>query len=163
MKNPTFAHGKKANAIAAIESGKIKYPAYVFMQDVSQYGFVNKENELETVGIPTLVGTLDEKVILSSLEDGIYQVKGEHQITEDSTTFVTSSYILAIVQTIDGIKKIRRITADESTVYSLEPDKPVVVDTIATQQDVENAIDENVQPEDDENIEKLFETEITNG
>ena len=133
MLTPIFTHGSYDNTIKAIETGKIKYPAYCWITDRGQYGFINKSNELEIIGIPELVGTLDNTLILSALNDGLYQVKGQHKITANHpTTFDCDSFILVVVQTIDGIKKIRRITADELTTYTIGEDLSVEADEVAT-------------------------------
>lgn len=133
MLAPIFTHGTYANTIKAIAEGKIKYPGYCWIVDTSQYGFINKNNELEMIGIPELTGTLENKIILSSLYDGLYQIKGQHTITADyPTTFDCSSPILVVVQTIGGIKKVRRITADELSAYTINEDLTVSVDEVAT-------------------------------
>ena len=135
MLAPIFTHGTYENTIKAIESGKIKYPSYCWITDKGQYGFLNKNNELEVVGIPELTGTLDNKIILSSLNDGLYQVKGQHKITADhATTFDCSSYIIVIIQTINETKKIRRITADELTTYIVGEDLSVKSNEVATKE-----------------------------
>ena len=133
MLAPIFTHGTLANTKKAISEGKIKYPAYCWCTDVEQYGFLNKNNELEIIGIPCLTGTLDNTLILSTLNDGLYQVKGQHKITANHpTTFDCDSFILVVVQTIDGIRKIRRITADELTTYTIGEDLSVEADEVAT-------------------------------
>lgn len=133
MLAPIFTHGTYENTIKALEDGKIKYPAYCWVTDKNLYGFINKNNELEWIGIPSENGTMQNPIILSSLNDGLYQVKGQHKITADyPTTFDTASYILVVVQTIDGVKKIRRITADELSVYTINEDLSVDVNEVAT-------------------------------
>lgn len=134
MLAPIFTHGTYANTIKAIEEGKIKYPAYLWISDRGQYGFLNKQNQLEVIGIPELTGTLENKIILSSLYDGLYQVRGQHKITADHpTTFDSSSPILVVVQTIGGVKKVRRITADEVIGYTINEDLSVETNPVATE------------------------------
>lgn len=133
MLAPIFTHGTLENTKKAMQEGKIKYPAYCWCTDVSQYGFINKHNELEFIGIPELTGTLENKIILSSLDDGLYQVKGQHKITADhATTFDSSSFILVVVQTTAEGKKVRRITADELTTYTIGEDLSVTANEVAT-------------------------------
>ena len=132
---PIFAHGKMENVQKAIDTGNVKYPAYIWIADLGQYGFLNKNNELEIIGIPQLTGTIDNVVILSSLTDGLYQIRGQYKITQDYvTTFNCDSYALVIVQTVDDIKKIRRITADDLTTYNIEEDLSVTSDEIVTKE-----------------------------
>ena len=72
-------------------------------------------------------------IILSSLEDGLYQIKGQHKITPTHETVFTSfSPIIVVIQTINNKKKIRRITADELTTYTVENDMSVRVNEVAT-------------------------------
>lgn len=133
MLAPIFTHGTYENTIKAIADKKIKYPCYCWITDRGQYGFLNKQNQLEVIGIPELTGTMQNKIVLSSLDDGLYQVKGQHTITADyPTTFDCTNFILVVVQTIDGVKKIRRITADELSVYIINEDLSVSVDEVAT-------------------------------
>ena len=133
MKYPTFAHGKMVNIQKAIADGKIQYPSYIWCTDLDVYCFLNKDGELEQCGIPQLTGTLENEIILSSLDDGLYEVKGRHKITAShATTFDCSGFILVVVQTIGGVKKVRRITADELSVYTIQEDLTVSVDEVAT-------------------------------
>ena len=135
MLTPIFTHGTYANTIKAINEGKLRYPAYCWCVDTSQYGFVNKNNELEIIGIPTLVGTQENEIILSSLYDGLYEIKGQHKITaNDETTYYSMSNILCIVQTINGKKKVKRITADQIEDCVVEEDLSVTRDIVATQE-----------------------------
>ncbi len=134
MLAPIFTHGTLENTVKAIAEGKIRYPGYCWITDKSLYGFINKNNKLEIIGIPTLTGTLENQIILSTLDDGLYQVRGQHKITaNDPTTFLSASYIICIVQTINGIKKIKRITADDVTNYTIEEDLAVVKDSYVTE------------------------------
>lgn len=134
MLAPIFTHGTYANTVKAIQEGKIKYPGYCWIVDTGQYGFINKYNELEIIGIPQLTGTLENEIILNILKDGIYQVKGQHRITaNDPTVYLSTSFIYCIVQTIDGKKKIKRITADEIIDYVIEEDLSVTRDAIVTE------------------------------
>lgn len=135
MLTPIFTHGTYANTIKAIEDGKIKYPAYCWMTDVQQYGFLNKNNELEVIGIPELTGTEENEIILSLLNDGLYQIKGKHKITaNDETTYYSMSPILCVVQTIDGQKKVKRITADTIEDCVVNENLEVTRETVATKE-----------------------------
>lgn len=117
---PNFVHGKMENVQKAIDAKKIVYPSYVWITDLQQYGFLNKNNELETIGIPVLAGTLSNIVILSDLSDGLYKINGQYKITSDSETiFSVPIDTLTIIQTIDNIKKIRVVTIDEIITYSV--------------------------------------------
>lgn len=183
MLAPIFTHGTLENTKKAMQEGKIKYPAYCWCTDVSQYGFINKHNELEFIGIPELTGTLENKIILSSLDDGLYQVKGQHKITADhATTFDSSSFILVVVQTTAEGKKVRRITADELTTYTIGEDLSVTANEVATKdyldekgyatedyvdakiavlkQELEDEIEELVEPVVRPMVEQIIDEEI---
>ncbi len=135
MLTPIFTHGTYANTQKAIDEGKLKYPAYCWCSDVQQYGFVNKDNKLEIIGIPELAGTAQDMVILSTLNDGIYQVSGQYTITADyPTIFLSTSDDLCIVQTIDEKKIVKRITANEIANYVIEDDLSVTTSIVATQE-----------------------------
>lgn len=135
MLTPIFTHGTYENTVKAISDGRLKYPAYCWCVDTSQYGFVNKNNELEIIGIPTLVGTQENEIILSSLNDGLYEVKGQHKITaNDETTYYSMSNILCVVQTIDGKKKVKRITADTIEDCVVDENLEVTRETVATKE-----------------------------
>lgn len=134
MLAPIFTHGTYANTVKAIEEGKIKYPAYLWISDKGQYGFLNKQNQLEVIGISELTGTIQNKIILSTLDDGLYQVRGQYKITADHpTTFDSSSYILVVVQTVGGLKKVTRISSDEVVRYVIEEDLSVTEDAYVTE------------------------------
>lgn len=199
MKYPAFAHGSMVNIKKAIAEGRIKYPTYIWCTDLDVYCFLNKDGELEQCGIPQLTGTIQNKIILSALDDGLYQVKGQHKITDDHpTTFDSTSFILVVVQTVGGVKKVRRIDAESLTAYTINDDLSVTEDEVATKdyldekgyvtadyvdakiaaleeiilEDVEAAlpdmiaplvrpvvdeeIERMIQPEDNQNIEDLF-------
>ena len=134
MLAPIFTHGTYENTIKAIQEGKIKYPSYCWVTDRGQYGFLNKQNQLEIIGIPELTGTIQNKIILSALDDGLYQVKGQHKITDDHpTTFDSTSFILVVVQTVDGVKKVSRIASDEVVRYEIGDDLTVTEDAYVTE------------------------------
>ena len=134
MKAPIFTHGTYENTIKAIQEGKIKYPAYCWITDKEQYGFLNKNNELETIGIPLLTGTLEKQIILSELDDGLYEIKGQYKITSKSeTTYSSSTNIICMVVTIDEIKKIKCISFDEIVNYQIE-DNTITSDTYITEE-----------------------------
>lgn len=139
MLAPIFTHGTYDNTINAITDGKIKYPAYCWITDRGQYGFLNKQNQLEIIGIPEFTGTMQNPIILSSLDDGLYQIKGQHKITaEDDTTFYSMTSIICVVQTLDEKKKIKRITADEIIDYVVNEDLSVARDIIVTESYLES-------------------------
>ena len=168
MLTPVFTHGTYEHTIEAIQQGKIKYPCYCWITDIQEYGFLNKNNELETIGIPSYTGTLEEKIVLSTLNDGIYNIKGQHMITKDSVTiFSTESFITVIIQTINNEQHIKYITSDEISDYVVidgsEVSKASYVTTAymeekgyTTATDVEDIINESIVDYPDDDIRALF-------
>ena len=113
MKAPVFAYGTMESLVKAVEKGKIKYPAYVWLKDTYQYAFVNKQKGIEVVGLPKLIGTLEKQIILSELDGGVYEIKGQYKITENGeTVYLSASYVIAIIKQTDEGAKVRLITAD---------------------------------------------------
>lgn len=134
MKAPVFAYGTYDALKKAIQSGKIGYPTYAWVHDSLQYAFVNKNLQIEMVGIPKLTGTLDEEIILSELDDGVYTILGQHKVTPTSeTVFLAASYIIAIIATDNDKKKIRRITADSIDDYVVDGETETKANTYVTE------------------------------
>lgn len=119
IKNPIFAHGSEAAIKSLIESGEIKYPAYLWYTDSRTYNFLNKKGQIESVGFPKLIGTLENEIILADLPDGIYYVQGQYRVVSGSEpTFLAASYIVVLVG--NNGNKVRRITADDFEDYTIE-------------------------------------------
>lgn len=170
MKAPIFTHGTYENTIKAIQEGKIKYPAYCWLTNIEQYGFLNKNNELETIGIPVLTGTIEKQIILSELNDGLYEIKGQYKITSESETiFFSFAPISCIIQTIDEVKKIKHITSNEIVDYTIANDE-ISSDTYITEsylrdhgyvtEDYVNLRIEALKQEIEDEIETLIEPVI---
>jgi len=167
MKAPVFTHGTYENTIKAIQEGKIKYPAYCWITNKEQYGFLNKNNELETIGIPVLTGTLEKQIILSELDDGLYEIKGQYKITSESeTVFFSFTPISCIIQTINEVKKIKHITSNEIVDYTITSEE-ITSDTYITEsflqkhgyatEDYVDLKTEALKQEIEDNIESLIE------
>ena len=133
MKAPVFAYGTMDALEKAIEKGKIKYPAYVWLKDTLQYAFINKNQQIELVGLPKLTGTLDQQLILSELSGGVYEIKGQYKITENAeTVFLSASYVIAIVKRIENGAKVRLITADNIYDFTTEGEEIIGMDKNVT-------------------------------
>ena len=114
MKAPVFAHGSLAELQSAIQTGKIKYPAYCLVYDTLQYAFVNKKAEIELVGIPKHTGNVEVPLILSELENGVHLVSGSYKMARNSETVNSSiAYFIVLVNNEGGITTVRTITANE--------------------------------------------------
>lgn len=133
MKAPVFAYGTMDALEKAIEKGKIKYPAYVWLKDTLQYAFINKNQQIELVGLPKLTGTLDQQLILSELSGGVYEIKGQYKITENAeTVFLSASYVIAIIKRTEDGAKVRLITADNIYDFTTEGEDIIETDKNVT-------------------------------
>ena len=138
MKAPVFAYGSYESLVKAIADGKIKYPTYCWLKDTLQYAFVNKQGEIELVGIPKLTGTLEREILMNELPDGVYEIRGQHKIAESAeTVYLSASYIVGIVASDGDTKKIRRITADDVDDWEVTDGVATKVRTYVTDQYLE--------------------------
>lgn len=97
-----------------------KYTAYVVNQDsngVYSATTLSAENiDYNTLGnrpIENLIGTLDIPIMISSLDVGMYKVKGQYKISAtDITTYLSTDGDLFIIEESDTEKFIKRFTKD---------------------------------------------------
>ena len=68
--------------------------------------------------IINLVGTLDEPIMVSELDNGIYRIKGQYKISslEDTIYLSASDIICTVAKDTKGIT-VKRITSDDITDY----------------------------------------------
>ena len=89
-------------------------------------------------GIPEIIGTFENPIILAELEYGLYRVKGTYKISENyPTVFMTAIDHLAFVNEGEDIN-IKVITEDEITDYIVEGNDVTLIDNYATVQYVED-------------------------
>lgn len=92
---------------------------------------------LEVFGIPELVGTTGNPIILSELESGLYRVKGTYKISPaHPTTYLTAIDHLAFVAEGEDVN-IKVITEHNITDYIVEGDEVTFVNNYATVKYVE--------------------------
>lgn len=97
-----------------------KYSAYIVNQDPNGIYFataLSVENiDYNTLGnrpIKNLVGTLDSPIMISSLDTGMYKVKGQYKVsTTDITTYLSTDGDLFIIEESATEKLIKRFTKD---------------------------------------------------
>ena len=97
-----------------------KYTAYIVNQDPNGVYFataLSAENiDYNTLGnrpIKNLIGTLDIPIMISSLDVGMYKVKGQYKISAtDITTYLSTDGDLFIIEESDAEKFIKRFTKD---------------------------------------------------
>ena len=77
--------------------------------------------DYDTLGnrpIVNLVGTLDEPIMVSELDDGIYRIKGQYKISDlEKTIYLSASDILMTVSKNNQNIEIKKITSDNITDY----------------------------------------------
>lgn len=97
-----------------------KYTAYIVNQDPNGVYFataLSVDNiDYNTLGnrpIKNLIGTLDTPIMISSLDTGMYKVKGQYKISAtDITTYLSTDGDLFIIEESDTEKFIKRFTKD---------------------------------------------------
>ena len=97
-----------------------KYTAYIVNQDPNGVYFataLSVENiDYNTLGnrpIKNLVGTLDSPIMISSLDTGMYKVKGQYKVSAtDITTYLSTDGDLFIIEESATEKLIKRFTKD---------------------------------------------------
>lgn len=83
-------------------------------------------------GIPEIIGTAEQPIILSLLEPGLYRVKGTYKISpEYATTFITTIDHIAFVAGDDEIN-IKVVTEHNITDYIVEDDAVTFINNYAT-------------------------------
>ena len=107
---------------------------YVWHSDTQTWEF------LENFGIPSVIGTTENPVILSELEFGLYRVKGTYKISPSHPTmFLTAIDHLAFVAEGDNEDiNIKVITEHNITDYIVEGDDVIFFTIYATQKYVED-------------------------
>lgn len=89
-------------------------------------------NTLGNKPIINLVGTYSEPVLVESLKDGVYSIKGQYKISElIETVYLAASNILFIVETIEDMTYVKKIASNEIVDYAITVDN-VAKSTIAT-------------------------------
>lgn len=85
------------------------------------------EIDYNTIGnkpVVNLVGTLDSPIVLSTMENGVYSVKGQYKIApNDATVFLNSTANICMVEhTDDGKTHVKRVAINEIKDYEVVED-----------------------------------------
>ena len=89
-------------------------------------------------GIPELIGTTENPIILAELEPGLYRVKGTYKISADyPTVFITTIDHIAFVNSDEDIN-IKVITEKAVTDYIVENKNVIFINGYATEKYVED-------------------------
>ena len=98
-----------------------KCKGYIVNKGINDVYFVDAltvdDIDYNTIGnrpIENLVGTLDIPILIDSLSDGIYKIKGQYKISNtDITTYLSADGDLFIIENTDTEKHIKRFTKDD--------------------------------------------------
>lgn len=122
MKTPTIFMGtSKALNNAIGNNSKITFPSQFWTTDTQQYGYLTQDGQLRMVGVPKLNGTLDNPIVVSELESGIYSITGQHKIDRtEKTIYLSAVPVIYQVSVNDTKTKIKRITASNITDIVIE-------------------------------------------
>lgn len=70
--------------------------------------------------IDVLTGTVFSPIVVATLNDGFYKLNGAYKISDDIVTvYSTSSGHFVMVETINGVKHVKQITADKIIDYTI--------------------------------------------
>lgn len=127
--------------VVSILSGE-EYLGYIVNQTTGGIFYVsplssknNANLDYDTLGnkpIINLVGTYEEPILVESLEDGTYSIKGQYKISEQiETIYLSATGLIFVVETIDGVTYVKRISAKEIVDYVITENN-IEVSTIAT-------------------------------
>ena len=108
----------------------------ILYRDTYRGYIVNKKNDIfkviplwehpesidyDTLGnrpIINLIGTLDKPLMISNLDSGIYNIKGQYKISSlEETIYLSVSNVIIVVEKDSAKIKVKRITSDTITNY----------------------------------------------
>lgn len=141
--NRTFITLDTVEQRDAIDTTKLINGRMVRVNDVGgvvvYYAWNSATQEWEKIeessgqGIPEIIGTNENPIILSELEPGLYRVKGVYKISPNyPTIFMTGIDHIAFVNAGDEYVEIKVITQSEITDYGVEHDDVTFIDQYAT-------------------------------
>lgn len=131
-----------AGQLVSILSGDT-YKAYVVNKNntgfyVEPLSHVTDNVDYDTLGnrpIINLTGTLDEPVMVEKLENGIYAIIGQYQISHLlGTVFLSATRNLFMVEhSEDGATYVKKITSREITNYTIVEEEIIISHCVTTQ------------------------------
>lgn len=82
--------------------------------------------DYDTLGnrpIVNMYGTIDNPIIVSSLDSGTYKIRGQFKVSElEETVYLSGSEVLFIVKNKNNVVNIKMITSDNITDYEIKDD-----------------------------------------
>ena len=126
--------------VSIYDSNKEKYQGYLVNSDTNGKYYVSQigsdldidYNGLGNRPIINLSGAVSNPIKLSELSDGVYSITGSYVVSDDiSTVFSSASGNLFVIETLEEIKHIKKITSSEITDYTVHSDE-TMTSTVAT-------------------------------
>lgn len=100
--------------------------------------------------IDVVTGSVFEPILITDLKDGFYKVVGAYKMSGDAVTVYSSSTgHFVVVETIDGVKYIKQITAQKIIDYKVDTTGTVTLEEMPTKQWVKEQKFATVQYVDD--------------
>lgn len=100
--------------------------------------------------IDIVTGSVFEPILITDLKDGFYKVVGAYKMSGDAVTVYSSSTgHFVVVETIDGVKYIKQITAQKIIDYKVDVTGTVSSEEIPTKQWIKDQNFATVQYVDD--------------
>lgn len=117
------------------------YKAYIVNQDDTGFYVTALQDSTDVIDydslgnrpIINLTGTVESPVMVEDLEDGIYAIKGQYQIsTLLETIYLSANKNLLIVEHADGITYIKKITSNEITNFTITSEEIQISHCVTT-------------------------------
>lgn len=108
---------------------------YIWNAETREWEVIDQDQ-----GIPELVGTATNPIILSRLEQGLYRVKGVYLVSPTSDTSINTNIDHIVFVSGDDVIEIKVITENSVIDYQVEDDYVILVNSYATETYVNNKI-----------------------
>lgn len=100
--------------------------------------------------IDIITGSISAPILITDLEDGFYKIVGAYKISDDNVTIYSSSTgHFFVIETVEGIKYIKQITAQKIIDYKVDATGTVTLEEMPTKQWVKEQKFATVQYVDD--------------
>lgn len=120
------------------------YDAFIVNKDNGKYVVKNVSvadsvefdyNKALNKPIDVMIGSVFEPILITDLKDGFYKIVGAYKMSGDAVTVYSSSTgHFVVVETIDGVKYIKQITAQKIIDYKVDAAGTVSLEEMPTKQ-----------------------------
>ena len=135
------------------------YDAFVVNKENGKYAVKNVAvadsvefdyNKALNKPIDVMTGSVFEPILITDLKDGFYKIVGAYKMSGDAVTVYSSSTgHFVVVETIDGVKYIKQITAQKIIDYKVDATGTVTSEEMPTKQWIKEQKFATVQYVDD--------------